>query len=558
MVEWIYYYYFFFIFMSSASALFMALFYTFVEEFIFIFSWNIFSGLDNLVDLDFLFYFDYISNIFLLVVSLISGSAFYFSKYYMSEDKNPMKFLILTFFFVFSMFLLITSMNFFMILLGWDGLGVVSYFLVIHYLSDVSLYSGMITVLTNRLGDIGLIFSIFFSANLGSWNLISLNNMELENLFLFFLISGAFTKSAQFPFSSWLPLAMAAPTPISALVHSSTLVTAGVYLLIRFYVNLLNNGFFLKVSVVFIGLTLLISSVSALAEVDMKKIIAFSTLSQLSLMMMVLFLGGFVLSFFHILTHALFKALLFFCSGVFIHESYDNQDLRNFYGIAVANKLISGIFLISSLSLMGFPFLSGFYSKDLILEFIYSLNYNLMYVIMLVILTLFTGLYSLRMVKFGLMKSKTSFNLVYVSEWEKIYNIFFLLIFLVLLGGSVLNWMLVDKLVIYFFFKSVKLLNMGLIAVAVYLFYWFSNLSVSLYLFDSCYSLFYLTFFQGYISNLIFEKIFFFYSQNEFIFSFIFVKKNLFFLNLDKVNLAKFTFFYYGLGCLIFLNLLSF
>uniref|UniRef100_A0AAU6PCL6 NADH-ubiquinone oxidoreductase chain 5 n=1 Tax=Amblyseius obtuserellus TaxID=3061186 RepID=A0AAU6PCL6_9ACAR len=553
-----YYYYFFFIFMSGAGVLFMTLFYTFMEEFIFIFSWNIFSGLDCMVDLDFLFYFDYISNIFLLVVSLISGGAFYFSKYYMSEDKNPMKFLILTFFFVFSMFLLITSMNFFMILLGWDGLGVVSYFLVIHYLSDVSVYSGTITVLTNRLGDIGLIFSIFFSMNLNSWNLISLNYMGLENLFLFFLISGAFTKSAQFPFSSWLPLAMAAPTPISALVHSSTLVTAGVYLLIRFYLNLLNNMFFLKMVMVSIGLTLLISSVSALAEVDMKKIIAFSTLSQLSLMMMVLFLGGFVLSFFHILTHALFKALLFFCSGVFIHESYDNQDLRNFYNIVEINKLVSGIFLISSLSLMGFPFLSGFYSKDLVLEFIYSLNYNLMYVVMLIILTLFTGLYSLRMVKFGLMKSKTSFNLIYMQQWDNIYNIFFLLIFLVLLGGSVLNWMLVDKLVVYFFFKSVKLVNVGLIMLAMFLFYWFNNLNMKSGLFDSCYSLFYLTFFQGHIFNLVFEKIFFFYSQNEFIFSFIFVKKNLFFLSLDKVGLVKFMFFYYGLGCLIFLNLLGF
>jgi len=236
----------------------------------------------------------------------------------------------------------------------------VSYFLVIYYFSDNSNYSGIITVISNRLEDIGIIFCIFLLLDKRVLDMLLLNIIgDLEYLFIIFIVLAAFTKRAQFPFRAWLPLAIAAPTPISALVHSSTLVTAGVYLLIRFSrifkISIKTVRFFL-VLVIF---TLFISGTSALVDVDIKKVIAYSTLSQLSIIILVLFLGNEVMRFFHILTHALFKALLFLCSGIFIHESLNNQDLRNFGEVYYLNLIRVSVFFVCSLSLIGFPFFKG-------------------------------------------------------------------------------------------------------------------------------------------------------------------------------------------------------
>lgn len=189
-------------------------------------------------------------------------------------------------------------------------------------------------------------------------------DFEKRRFILVMLILAAITKRAQIPFSAWLPAAIAAPTPVSALVHSSTLVTAGVYLIIRFH-HLLGANFFL----LYVGcLTIFMSGLGANFEIDLKKIIALSTLSQLGVIIFTLSLGLIELAFFHLLSHALFKSLLFLCAGVYIHGAGDCQDIRLLGGVMKSIPVRSLFFGCCSLSLCGFPFLSGFYSKDLILE----------------------------------------------------------------------------------------------------------------------------------------------------------------------------------------------
>jgi len=239
-----------------------------------------------------------------------------------------------------------------MSLIGWDGLGITSFLLIVYYKNRKRLGSGMITALSNRLGDCLFLCCLGFLLHQGF-------------LWLRILICLCITKSAQFPFSSWLPAAMAAPTPVRALVHSSTLVTAGVYLLIR-YCNIDTR------SIMFIGrCTLLIAGFRACAESDIKKVVALSTLSQLGVM--IIALGAHIKSycFFHLMTHACFKSLLFMCVGVCIHTRYGTQEFRR-YRILRSKILVAMSFTVSIVSLMRFVFTSGFYRKSMILESLLS------------------------------------------------------------------------------------------------------------------------------------------------------------------------------------------
>lgn len=251
------------------------------------------------------------------------------------------------------------------------------------------------------------------------------------------LILAGFTKRAQIPFSSWLPAAMAAPTPVSALVHSSTLVTAGVYLIIRFSdLYLYYDCQFLA----FIGLiTIFISGVGANFEYDLKKIIALSTLRQLGLIISILFLGFPILSFFHLLTHAFFKALLFLCAGLIIHSMRDRQDIRHMGGVSYFLPFTRTCFVISSLSLCGAPFLAGFYSKDLILE-IYSITgFNIFIYIIFFISVGLTVSYSFRLVYYCI----SYYNNFYVNQSydeDKIINVSIIILTLLsVIGGRLLN-----------------------------------------------------------------------------------------------------------------------
>nr|YP_009967231.1 NADH dehydrogenase subunit 5 [Diaphanes citrinus]QEO18993.1 NADH dehydrogenase subunit 5 [Diaphanes citrinus] len=389
--------------------------------------------------------FDWISLLFMGFVLFISSMVILYSKEYMSEDKNLHRFIILVVLFVLSMMMMIISPNLISILLGWDGLGLVSFCLVIFYQNMKSLNAGMITALSNRIGDVAILLSIAWMLNFGSWNFmfyIEYMKSDFSMVIISFLIIlAAFTKSAQIPFSSWLPAAMAAPTPVSALVHSSTLVTAGVYLLIRFSVCFSNYLIYLMLFIS--SLTMFMAGLGANFEFDLKKIIALSTLSQLGLMMSILFLGDSDLAFFHLLTHALFKALLFMCAGTMIHNYSNFQDIRFMGSMINIMPLTCSFFNICNFSLCGIPFLSGFYSKDLILEFLSFSSFNLYIYFIFYISIGLTVSYSIRLCYY-LMYNNYNFHSFSNLNDQGLIMLRGMggLIFLVIFMGSVLNWLM--------------------------------------------------------------------------------------------------------------------
>jgi len=250
------------------------------------------------------------------------------------------------------------------------------------------------------------------------------------------VVLASLTKRAQIPFSAWLPAAMAAPTPVSALVHSSTLVTAGVYLLIRFR-ELLGVSYVLFFLSVF---TILISGLGANFEIDLKKIIALSTLRQLGVIIISLSLGMVELAYFHLLTHALFKSLLFLCAGVYIHGFRDIQDIRNLGGAGQSAPLTSFYFIGCSLALCGFPFISGFYSKDLILELYFGDEINCLIYVIVLLSTLFTITYSVRLFYYILIKPSAGDGVHEGVELRIILGPMTLLFLFTVVSGSLLSW----------------------------------------------------------------------------------------------------------------------
>nr|WHL46311.1 NADH dehydrogenase subunit 5 [Echinolaelaps echidninus] len=422
------------------------------------------------IDMNFLILIDWISSLFMFIVYFISSMVIFYSYEYMLNDKKNIKFILLMILFVLSMNFLVISPNLLISILGWDGLGLISFCLIIFYNNENSNYSGMLTIMTNRLGDIGLILSIILMTNFFSWDLMSFN-LENNNMYfiLFFLLLAATTKSAQLPFSSWLPAAMAAPTPVSSLVHSSTLVTAGIYMIIRMFI-FFSNSIFSELLMICSILTMFLAGVSAMFEMDMKKIIALSTLSQLGVMMMILSTKNFELALFHLLTHAMFKACLFLCAGAIIHSSSNWQDIRQISLMMKLSPSISSSLIITNLSLMGLPFLSGFYSKDLILEFMYFSNNSILFLILIIISTMLTSFYSLRMLYFIF----KNFNMNFLSNFHdnKFINTpIMFMSFMVILLGNFLNWiMFINPLFLNFYF-STKIINFLIIIFSIHLFY---------------------------------------------------------------------------------------
>nr|YP_009261947.1 NADH dehydrogenase subunit 5 [Symplecta hybrida]AMN09062.1 NADH dehydrogenase subunit 5 [Symplecta hybrida] len=392
------------------------------------------------------FLFDWISLMFMSFVLLISSLVIYYSKEYMAEDYNINRFIMLVLMFIMSMMLLIISPNLISILLGWDGLGLVSYCLVIYFQNVKSYNAGMLTALSNRIGDVALLLAIAWMLNYGGWNFIfylELMKNDFDMMVIGALVMlAAMTKSAQIPFSSWLPAAMAAPTPVSALVHSSTLVTAGVYLLIRFNC-LLENTWLGQFLLLFSGLTMFMAGLGANYEFDLKKIIALSTLSQLGLMMSILSMGFYKLAFFHLLTHALFKALLFMCAGAIIHNMKNSQDIRNMGNLVLQMPLTASCLNLANLALCGMPFLAGFYSKDLILEIV-SLSYLNMFSFFLYFFS--TGLtvcYSLRLVYYLMTGDFNSSSFMPLNdEGFVMLKGMMGLVIMAIIGGSILSWLI--------------------------------------------------------------------------------------------------------------------
>nr|YP_009320070.1 NADH dehydrogenase subunit 5 [Clithon retropictum]BAV89900.1 NADH dehydrogenase subunit 5 [Clithon retropictum] len=357
--------------------------------------WEILSNSSYAITFPFIF--DPISVSFSCVVCLISACVMFFTSSYMSADPFLTRFVWLVMLFVLSMNILVFVPSIISLLLGWDGLGIVSFALVIYYQNMKSLAAGMVTALANRIGDVLLLVSIAICANEANWNIMLIWENSMFPWLCLCIMVGAMTKSAQIPFSAWLPAAMAAPTPVSALVHSSTLVTAGIFILVRFYYLLASWPLFNYLAL-FIGtITLLMAGIGANHEHDLKKIIALSTLSQLGVMMLSLGLGAWNLTLFHLYTHALFKALLFLCAGAIIHNNSNVQDIRSFGALATQMPLTITCLNIANLALCGAPFLSGFYSKDLILETCLYNPSNIVAVTLIFLATGMTAAYSIRL-----------------------------------------------------------------------------------------------------------------------------------------------------------------
>nr|BDQ43636.1 NADH dehydrogenase subunit 5 [Amynthas divergens] len=383
---------------------------------------------------------DPVGALFSSTVLLISANVLQFSTIYMEHDKFIDRFTVLVLLFVLSMNMLIFFPNLIILLLGWDGLGLVSFILVIYYQNPKCLGAGMITALTNRMGDVMLLLSIAWTLNQGHWNIIHMWETTSFTWQSAAILLAAMTKSAQMPFSSWLPAAMAAPTPVSALVHSSTLVTAGVFLLIRFYPFLSSTSWFNQLLLLIAVSTTTMAGLSAMTECDMKKIIALSTLSQLGMMMAAMGLGMVNLAYFHMITHALFKALLFICAGTLIHSHMHSQDLRWMGNITTQMPATTSCFILANMALCGAPFMSGFYSKDMIVEssIFYSNNF-IMLVIILFTVSL-TSFYTMRFSLTTIWGPSNSGPFMHLNESSSLTNPMLVLSAMSIISGSTLVW----------------------------------------------------------------------------------------------------------------------
>jgi len=388
---------------------------------------------------------DYISISFIRLVSLVAGCVLVFRSSYIKDEPYNNRFIILVILFILSILILIVRPNIIRLLLGWDGLGVTSYLLVVFYQRSKSYNAGILTALTNRLGDVGILISIGMLLISNNWNLFSINIRGLNKLLVIILLLSACTKRAQVPFSAWLPAAIAAPTPVSALVHSSTLVTAGVYLLIRFSSVIIFSSLF-KLLIIISIFTIIIAGISAIWENDLKKIIALSTLSQLGVIIITIRVNISNLAFFHLLTHAYFKAILFICAGHSIHLIKDYQDIRTIGRRTTSITFMINIIIVANFSLCGIPFLRGFYSKDLILEMILIINNRILFFFIIIFSTLLTISYSARILILLVFKPNHSecFFINYDIDFFIVLGIIGLFNFSIW-GGIILNWNLIPE-----------------------------------------------------------------------------------------------------------------
>lgn len=374
--------------------------------FIHSFSWVNFF----VIQLNLTFCYDTLSILMVVVISFVSFLVHLFSIDYMAHDKNRVTFLSYLNLFTFFMILLVVAGNLVLLFIGWEGVGITSYLLINFWCTRFEANkSSLKAIVINKVGDItlflfiGLSFYFFNSVEIVKIKFLILSNSLDPNLLLLLgvlLFVSAVAKSSQLGLHTWLPDAMEGPTPVSALLHAATMVTAGIYLLIRFSFLVEKLPALSNLIILTGSLTAVFGSLLALVQVDIKKIIAFSTLSQLGYMFTAIGLTGYNLSMYHLVTHASFKALLFLCAGVIIHNLNNDQDIRKYGGLLNLTPLLYSYMLVGFLALSGLPFLAGFYSKDLIIElsmcFVYKSYITFLATLLLNFGAFLTTFYSIR------------------------------------------------------------------------------------------------------------------------------------------------------------------
>nr|YP_010632548.1 NADH dehydrogenase subunit 5 [Cladonia pyxidata]WBP63299.1 NADH dehydrogenase subunit 5 [Cladonia pyxidata] len=352
------------------------------------------------------FSFDSLTVSMLIPVLIVSSLVHIYSIGYMSHDPHNQRFFSYLSLFTFMMIILVTANNFLLMFVGWEGVGVCSYLLVSFWFTRIAAnQSSMSAFLTNRVGDclltLGMFTIIWTFGNLDYSAVFSLAANINENIVTIIgicLLIGAMAKSSQIGLHVWLPLAMEGPTPVSALIHAATMVTAGVYLLMRVSPLIEYSSTVLILCLWLGSITTVFSSLIGLFQQDIKKVIAYSTMSQLGMMVIAVGLSSYNVALFHLVNHAFYKGLLFLGAGAVIHAVTDNQNFRKYGGLIIFLPLTYSVMLIASLSLVAFPFMTGFYSKDFILESAYG-QYQLSSIAVYFIATIgamFTTLYSVK------------------------------------------------------------------------------------------------------------------------------------------------------------------
>lgn len=352
------------------------------------------------------FNFDSLTVSMLIPVLIISSLVHVYSIGYMSHDPHNQRFFSYLSLFTFMMIILVTADNFLVMFVGWEGVGVCSYLLVSFWFTRIAAnQSSLSAFFTNRVGDciltVGMFAILWSFGNVDYTTVFSLSPFYSESVIIFVgicLLIGAMAKSSQVGLHVWLPMAMEGPTPVSALIHAATMVTAGVYLLMRASPLIEYSSTVLLLCLWVGAITSVFSSLVGLFQQDIKKVIAYSTMSQLGMMVIAIGLSSYTIALFHLVNHAFYKGLLFLCAGAVIHAVADNQDFRKYGGLVSYLPLTYSLMLTASLSLVAFPFMTGFYSKDFILESAYG-QYKLSSIIVYFIATIgamFTTLYSVK------------------------------------------------------------------------------------------------------------------------------------------------------------------
>ena len=424
------------------------------SSFIYIKLWKWFDS--ELLTTYFGLQFDGLTSIMLLVITCVSALVHIYSTGYMAGDPHIPRFMSYLSLFTFLMIVLVTSNNYVQLFIGWEGVGLCSYLLINFWLTRIQANkAAMKAMFVNRVGDIGLVLAmLMILKEFGALEFTTISsllvtptiNKENITIICLLLFWGAVGKSAQLGLHTWLPDAMEGPTPVSALIHAATMVTAGVFLIIRSGSLFEVSPFALTIVTILGALTAFFAATTGALQNDLKKVIAYSTCSQLGYMVMVCGISNYLTSLFHLMNHAFFKALLFLSAGSIIHAVKDEQDMRKMGGLIKSIPLTYIMILIGSLSLMGFPYLTGFYSKDLILELIYDKYYIAFAYWLGSFSALLTAFYSIRLIYMTFITNTNAKKENYLKVHESSINIMIPL--LLLAFGSIFVGYLAKEIVL--------------------------------------------------------------------------------------------------------------